>query len=111
MQGLYAIIKPQPSPTVLQVSGWENFNFILHSEELRTECKYYYIQLCEILTPLNIKGTLDNTKRTHIQAKKGKFSHFSKSWEGGGGAPCPSSAAPAFIVVVAGLSCQSLLPT
>ena len=44
-----------------------------------------YTELCNILTLLNIKGTLDNTKRAHIQSKKGHI--FSKS--GGGGVPRP----------------------
>ncbi len=73
---------------VLTVLHWENFNFYLHLEELGTECKYY-IQLCKILTLLNIKCTLDNTKRAHTQSKK---------WW----VPCPSapssSAAPEYPV-------------
>ena len=57
------------------------------------ECKYYYIQLCKILTILNIKGTLDNTKRAHFLIELNKRAHFlifSKS-----GVPqCPPPPAP-----------------
>ena len=38
---------------------------------MRTECEYYYIQCCKILTLLNIKRTLDNTIKAHTQLKKG----------------------------------------
>ncbi len=53
------------------------------------ECKYYYIQLCKTLTLLNIKGTLDNTKRAHIQSKKGHFFSFFQKWGGGTVPQCP----------------------
>ncbi len=54
-------------------------------EDLRTECKYYHIQLCKILTLLNIKRTLDNTKRAHTQSKKGHIISFFQKVGGGGG--------------------------